>query len=356
MEEASLIIFMVDVMTGITDLDDVMAQILRRSTKPVLLAVNKVDNSTRQLAAAEFYSLGFEHTFFLSSITGGGTGEILDCLSSFITDKEDLERDDGIPRLAIVGQPNVGKSSLVNALVGQDRNIVTNVAGTTRDSIHTRYKMFQKDFVLIDTAGIRKKSSVKENLEFYSVIRAIKAIDDADICLVLIDAKNGLEGQDLSIFSLAQRRKKGVVVLVNKWDLIEKATETAKEYEDRIRAKTAPFSDVPILFISALEKQRVFKAIEVALAVYEKRKTRISTSVFNKWLEEAVEAQRPPSLKGKFGQIKYGTQLPLAYPAFAIFCNHPKYIKEGYRNYLANQLRKKFDFTGVPISLFFRNK
>jgi len=310
MDEASLLIFMVDVTTGITDLDDQMAQMLRRSSKPVVVAVNKVDNHARSLAANEFYSMGY-----------------------------------------------VGKSSLLNALVGQDRNIVTDVAGTTRDSIHTRYKMFNKDFILIDTAGIRKKANVHENLEFYSVIRAVKAIDEAEVCLLLIDAKLGVEGQDLSIFSLAAQRNKGIVVLVNKWDLItEKETQTAKEFEDRIKKRLAPFSDVPIVFISALEKQRVFKAIEEAMKVYERRTQRISTSRFNQFLEEAVEKRHPPAIKGKFVQIKYGTQLPLAYPSFAIFCNHPKYIKSAYRNYLKNRMRKEFDFKGVPITLYFRNK
>jgi len=332
MDEASLLIFMVDVTTGITDLDDQMAQMLRRTSKPVIVAVNKVDNHARELSANEFYSLGFENTIFLSSISGSGTGELLDLLTEYVPEEMPETNEDGIPRIAIVGQPNVGKSSLLNALVGQDRNIVTNVAGTTRDSIHTRYKMFNQDFILIDTAGIRKKANVHENLEFYSVIRAVKAIDDAEICLLLIDAKLGVEGQDLSIFSLATRRNKGVVILVNKWDLItDKETKTAKEFEDRIKKR-------------------------IAMKVYERRTQRISTSRFNKFLEEAVEKRHPPAIKGKFVQIKYGTQLPLAYPAFAIFCNHPKYIKAAYRNYLENRMREEFDFRGVPITLFFRNK
>ncbi len=354
-EEASLIIFMVDVTCGITDLDDEVANLLRRSNKPVVLAVNKVDNSQRLYLASEFYSLGFEHTHFLSSITGSGSGELLDCVASFITEEEEEEAST-LPKITIVGQPNVGKSSLLNALVGKERNIVTDIAGTTRDSIHTHYNKFGKEFLLIDTAGIRKKAKTMENLEFYSVIRAFKAIDEADVCLLLIDAKNGIEGQDLAIYRLIQKKHKGVVVLVNKWDIIEKETNTARDFEERLRMKLAPFNDVPILFISALEKTRVFKAIETAIDVFERRQSKISTSKLNVFLEEAMEYQSPPSVRGKYIKIKYVTQLPTYYPSFAFFCNLPQYVKQPYQNYLENRLREQFDFTGVPITLYFRKK
>ncbi len=354
-EEASLLIFMVDVATGITDLDDQMANLLRRSHKPVVLAVNKVDNNRRLLEANEFYSLGFKETIFVSSISGGGTGELLDAVALHIPDiVEDPNND--LPKITIVGQPNVGKSSLLNALVGEERNIVTNIAGTTRDSIHTHYRLYNLDFLLVDTAGIRKKSVNMENLEFYSVIRAFKAIDEADICMLMIDATTGIEGQDLAIFGLVKRKNKGVVVLVNKWDLVEKETNTARDMEERIRQKLAPFNDVTIIFVSALEKTRVFKAIEEALKVFERRKTKIATSRLNEWLEEAVAVHSPPSIKGKFIKIKYVTQLPTYYPSFAFFCNLPQYIKGPYKNYLENRLREKFDFTGVPLTLYFRKK
>ncbi len=358
-EEASLIVFMLDVTTGITDLDDSMARMLRRANnKQVVAVVNKVDNSKRLLDAAEFYSLGFEHIHFISSINGGGTGDLLDTIAMYIEEeKEEVsEAENAIPKFAIIGQPNVGKSSLVNALVGEPRHIVTDIAGTTRDSINTHYKRFNKEFLLIDTAGIRKKAKVHENLEFYSVMRAIKAMDEADVCLLLIDASIGIEIQDINIFRLAQRKKKGVVILVNKWDAIEKETYTAKDYEEYICKKIAPFSDVPIIFISALEKTRIFKAIEVALDVYQRRQTKISTSTLNEVMLEAIERYRPPAVKGKFIKIKYVTQLPTHTPSFAFFCNHPRYIKEPYRNYLENQLRSHFNFTGVPVTIYFRKK
>ncbi len=353
-DEAAVIIFMVDVATGITDLDEEIASMLRRTEKPVLLCVNKVDNSQRQIEANEFWSLGFEETFFVSSMTGSGTGEILDALTEKIEEEEPLESD--LPKIAIVGQPNVGKSSLTNALLGEERNIVTDIAGTTRDSIHTKYTKFGKEFLLIDTAGIRKKAKVHENLEFYSVMRAIKAIEDADICMLLIDAQTGVEAQDMSILRLAQRRNKGIVLLVNKWDLKDKETNTARDFEKEIRDKIAPFTDVPILFVSALEKQRIFKAVEVALEVYENRNRKIKTSQLNEVMLEAIERYPPPSHRGRYVKIKYVTQLPTYYPAFAFFCNNPKHVKENYKNYLENQLRKNFDFTGVPISVFFRQK
>lgn len=353
-EEAGLLIFMVDVTTGITDLDEQVAEMLRKSDKEVILAVNKVDNHQRQLEANEFWSLGFEETYFLSSVTGSGTGELLDAVTEKIEEEEEIESD--IPKIAILGQPNVGKSSLTNALLGEDRNIVTDIAGTTRDSIHSKYNKFGKEFLLIDTAGIRKKAKVHENLEFYSVMRAIKALDEADVCMLLIDAQTGVEAQDLSIFRLAIKRNKGVVILVNKWDLVEKETNTARDFEKEVRNRLAPFNDVPVIFTSVLEKQRIFKAIEAALAVYENRQRKIKTSELNEVMLEAIERTPPPAYRGRFIKIKYVTQLPTYYPAFAFFCNSPKHIKESYRNYLENQLRKNFDFTGVPISVFFRNK
>jgi GTP-binding protein len=353
-DEAKVIIFMVDVTTGITDLDAEVADMLRRSKKPVFLAVNKVDNNKRMMEANEFWGLGFERTFFLSSLTGSGSGDLLDEVVEFIDEEE--EEEDQIPRFAIVGQPNVGKSSLTNALLGEDRNIVTEVAGTTRDSIHTRYNKFDKDFLLIDTAGIRKKSRVHEDLEFYSVMRAVKAIEEADVCLLMIDAQTGIESQDMNIFRLAQRRNKGMVLLVNKWDLVEKETNTARDFEKELRKKIAPFNDVPIVFISALEKQRIFKAIELALEVYENRSKKIKTSELNEVMLQAIERVPPPSHRGRFVKIKYVTQLPTYYPAFAFFCNNPKHVKENYKHYLENQLREHFNFSGVPISVFFRKK
>jgi len=353
-DEASVIIFLTDVMTGITDFDEQVANMLRRTDKPVILAVNKVDNHDRMLIANEFWSLGFEETFFLSSINGSGTGELLDALTEHITEIKRVDSD--LPRFAIVGQPNVGKSSFVNALIGEERNIVTDIAGTTRDAIHTRYKKFEKDFLMIDTAGIRKKSKVHEDLEFYSVMRAIKAIEEADVCFLIIDAVDGVESQDLSIISIAQKRNKGLVILINKWDLIDKETNTAKEYEDNLRNRIAPFTDVPILFISATEKQRIFKAVEAGLEVHANRNQKIPTSKLNNVMQKAMEQYPPPSHKGRFAKIKYVTQLPTYYPAFAFFCNNPKYVKDSYKQYLENVWRKNFNLTGVPIGMFFRKK
>ena len=355
-DEASLIVFMVDVTTGITDLDDQIASMLRKSDKKVLLAVNKVDNHQRQLDAAEFYSLGIPETYFIASISGSGTGELLDAITTYIPEEQEPEDDKGLPKFAIVGQPNVGKSSLLNALIGEPRNIVTDIAGTTRDSINTHYNMFNKEFLLIDTAGIRKKAKVKENLEFYSVMRAIKAIDEADVCMLLIDAQTGVESQDVNIFRLAQKKKKGIVLLVNKWDLIEKDTHTAKYHKEEVLSQFAPFTDLPVIFISALNKQRIFKAMEIALDVYERMKTKIPTSVLNEFLEDVTQQYPPPSVKGKFIKIKYVTQLPTYTPAFAFFCNYPRYVKENYRNYIENKLRERFDFTGVSVSVYFRKK
>lgn len=358
MEEANVLLFMCDVTTGITDLDSDVADLLRRSAKPVFLVVNKVDNSERLLEATEFYSLGFDKIFFLSSVSGSGTGELLDDVAALIT--EDLQqaepKDGDLPKIAIIGQPNVGKSSLLNALIGEERNIVSDIAGTTRDTIHTHYKLFQKEFVLIDTAGIRRKAKVHEDLEFYSVIRAIKAMDEADICLLLLDAEKGITAQDLSIFSLAVRKGKGVVVLVNKWDLVEKETNTARDYEKELKQRLAPFTDVPIIFTSVPEKQRIFKAIEEALQVYENRQRKIPTSKLNDVMLKAIEAFHPPVVRGTPIRIKYVTQLPTHTPAFAFFCNLPDDVKQPYKNYLENQLRANFDFQGVPLRLFFRKK
>jgi GTPase len=355
-DEASLILFIVDVATGITNLDESMADILRRSTKPVLLVVNKVDNNARLLEAAEFYSLGFDKLFFISSISGSGTGELLDEVALNITEEVEIEEEKGLPKFAIIGQPNVGKSSLLNALIGEQRTIVSEIAGTTRDTIHTRYKLFQKDFILIDTAGIRRKAKVHEDLEFYSVIRAIKAMDEADVCMLMLDAEKGITAQDLSIFSLAARKGKGIVVLVNKWDLLEKSTNTAMEYEKVLKQRMAPFNDVPILFVSAKEKTRIFKAIEVALQVYENRQRKISTSKLNDVILKAIEAFHPPVVRGHPIKIKYITQLPTVVPSFAFFSNFPDEIKTPYKNYLENKLRENFELTGVPVRIFFRKK
>ncbi len=358
MEEANVLLFMCDVTTGITDLDAEVADMLRRSSKPVFVVINKVDNSERLLEGTEFYSLGFEKIFFLSSITGSGTGELLDEVSALIPEELQAQaKDSDLPKIAIIGQPNVGKSSLLNALVGEERNIVSDIAGTTRDTIHTHYKLFQKDFVLIDTAGIRRKAKVHEDLEFYSVIRAIKAMDEADICILMLDAVKGITAQDLSIFSLAVRKGKGVVVLVNKWDLVEdKQTNTARDYEKELKKRLAPFSDVPIIFTSVPDKQRIFKAIEEALRVFENRQRKIPTSKLNDIMLKAIEAFHPPVVRGTPIRIKYVTQLPTYTPAFAFFCNLPDDVKQPYKNYLENQLRANFDFQGVPLKLFFRKK
>jgi len=357
-EEAHAIVFMVDAATGITALDESMADLLRKSPKPVFLVVNKVDNHSRLLEASEFYSLGFEHIFFLSSISGSGTGELLDAIVEHISDKdsEDALITNALPKFAIIGQPNVGKSSLLNALVGAERTIVSDIAGTTRDTIHTHYNLYNKEFVLIDTAGIRRKTKVHEDLEFYSVIRAIKAMDEADVCMLLLDAGKGITAQDLSIFSMASKKGKGLVVLVNKWDLTDKETNTARDYEKELKKRLAPFSDVPILFISVTEKQRIFKSIEAALQVFDNRQRRVPTSVLNEVLQKAMEAYKPPVVRGTAITIKYVTQLPTFTPSFAFFCNFPDDVKTSYKNYLENKLRENFDFSGVPIRLFFRKK
>ncbi|GMV77515.1 MAG: GTPase Der [Chitinophagaceae bacterium] len=357
-DEADAVVFMVDVTTGITDLDTSMANILRRSKKPVYLTINKVDNHQRELEANEFYSLGFETIYTLSSISGTGSGELLDVITEKISlsDSEDTLRKNELPKFAIIGQPNVGKSSLLNALIGQERTIVSDIAGTTRDTIHTHYNLFSKEFILIDTAGIRKKSKEKDDLEFYSIIRAIKAMDEADVCMLLLDAEKGITAQDVAIFSLASRKGKGIVILVNKWDLLEKETNTARDYEKKLKEKIAPFTDVPILFISVKEKTRIFKAIEMALEVYENKQRKIATSKLNNEMLKVVEAYKAPVVRGHIVKIKYITQLPTHVPSFAFYTNFPNDIKTPYKNYLENQLRSRFNFKGVPIRIFFRKK
>jgi GTPase len=357
-EEANAIIFMVDAATGITNLDDAMAQLLRRGNKPVFLTVNKVDTNERMLEASEFYSLGFEHIFFIAAASGSGTGELLDAITPLITEdaSEETKEIAALPKFAIIGQPNTGKSSLLNALIGEERTIVSEVAGTTRDTIHTHYNLFQKEFVLIDTAGIRRKTKVHEDLEFYSVIRAIRAMDEADVCLLLLDAEKGIAQQDLNIFSLAVKKGKGIVLLVNKWDLVSKETNTAKDYEKELKKRLAPFTDIPILFVSAKEKTRIFKAIEIALEVYDNRQKKVPTSELNNILLKAIQSYHPPVVRGHPVKIKFITQLPTAVPSFAFFCNFPDDIKQPYKNYLENQLREQFDFTGVPVRLYFRKK
>lgn len=353
-EEATVILFMVDVVTGVTDLDDDIAKLLRRSKKPVFVVVNKVDNNQRLTDASIFYSLGLGEIYPLSSMSGSGTGELLDeVIKHFEVEAED---ENQLPKYAIVGRPNVGKSSLINALIGKDRNIVTPIAGTTRDSIHIHYNQFGHDFMLIDTAGLRKKTKVKENIEFYSVMRTIKALEEADVVILMIDAVEGIESQDINIFHLAEKNKKGVVILVNKWDLIEKNTKTTSLFEEQIYDKIAPFNDVPIVFTSVVEKQRIFKALEAASKVYENKLKKIPTSKLNDIMLPIIENYPPPAVKGKYVKIKYVTQINASSPMFAFFCNLPQYIKEPYKRFIENKLREHFDFTGVPIQIFFRQK
>lgn len=354
-EEADVILFMVDVTSGIHELDTSVASLLRRVNKKIMLVVNKVDNGDRLMDATEFYNLGLGDYFPLSSMNGSGTGELLDEIVKSLPAEEPSLMPD-LPRIAIVGRPNVGKSSLVNSLLGEERNIVTPVAGTTRDSIYTRYNKFQHDFLLVDTAGLRKKGKVSEDIEFYSVMRAVKTIENSDICLLLIDATRGIEAQDLNIMSLIQKNNKGMIVLVNKWDLIEKENNTTVAIERDIREKTAPFTDYPILFISAINKQRIHKVLELIEQVNQNRNRKISTSELNEVMLQIVKNNPPPALKGKYVKIKYVTQLPIYTPAFAFFCNLPQYVKDPYKRYLENRLREKFEFTGVPIRIFFRKK
>ena len=354
-EESDLIMFMVDVTTGIHELDISVAGLLRKSGKKVFLIVNKVDNTARHLEASEFYNLGLGDYFPVSSINGSGTGDLLDAVVKELKEEFPVTMYD-LPRIAVVGRPNVGKSSLINSFLGEERNIVTPLPGTTRDSIFTRYNKYNHNFFLVDTAGLRKKSKVSENIEFYSVMRAIRTIENSDICLLMIDAERGLEAQDLNIMSLILKNSKGLIILVNKWDLIEKESNTAKLFEKKIREKTAPFTDYHILFISAINKQRIHKVLEVIESVNSNLKKKISTPELNKVMLEIIRNNPPPSLKGKHIRIKYVTQLPSAVPSFAFFCNLPQYIKESYRRFIENRLRERFEFTGIPLRVYFRKK
>ena len=354
-EEADAVMFMVDVDMGLTDLDVAVADILRSSKKPVFLVVNKVDSNKKIVNSYEFYNLGLGELYCISAITGAGTGELLDAVVKALPDKPNDEELD-LPRITIVGRPNVGKSSLTNVLIGEERNIVTNVAGTTRDSINTRYNKYGYDFMLVDTAGVRRKSKVSEDLEFYSVMRSIRAIENSDVCLLMIDAEQGWESQDQNILNLIRKNKKGIVILVNKWDLIEKDSNTLKEYREFIQERIAPFNDIPILFISALTKQRISDVLSTAMQVYENRIQRIPTGKLNEIMLDAIESFPPPATKGKYIKIKYVTQLPTPTPVFAFFANLPQYIKEPYKRYLENKLRENFNLTGVPIVLVFRDK
>ena len=354
-DEANVILFLVDAKDGITDLDQAVVDILRRSNKKVVLAVNKVDNSKLLSEAVEFHNLGIGDYVPFSSISGSGTGELLDELVKHFEDEQEAI-DDDLPKFAVIGRPNVGKSSFVNALLGKDQNIVTDIAGTTRDSLNTRFNKFGFDFTLVDTAGVRKKRNVHENLEFYSVMRSVRAIEHSDVCILMIDASTGFESQDQRIFHIADRNKKGIVVLVNKWDLKDKSTATANEVEEKIRKKIAPFSDVPILFVSVLEKQRLLKGLETAIEVFKNRAQRISTSKLNDIILPFIQKVPPPATKGKYIKIKYCTQLPTPTPTFAFFANLPQYIKEPYKRYIENKLRECFDFSGVPIHIYLRKK
>ncbi|RIV36303.1 ribosome biogenesis GTPase Der [Flagellimonas lutimaris] len=353
-DEADAIIFMVDVESGVTGMDEDVAKLLRRVDKPTFLAVNKVDNSKRMADAVEFYSLGLGEYYTLSSINGSGTGELLDALVKVLP--EEKEEESELPRFAVVGRPNAGKSSFINALIGEDRYIVTDIAGTTRDSIDTKYDRFGFEFNLVDTAGIRRKAKVKEDLEFYSVMRSVRAIEHCDVCIVMLDATRGFDGQVQNIFWLAQRNNKGIVILVNKWDLVEKETNSVKEYTAKIKEIISPFEDVPILFVSVMNKQRIYKAIETAVEVYKNRSKRIPTRKLNDIMLPIIEKTPPPSTKGKYVKIKFCTQLPTPYPQFAFFCNLPQYVKDPYKRFLENKIRQNFDFTGVPMTIFMRKK
>lgn len=360
MEEADVLLFMVDVQVGVTDLDSAFANLIRRTKKPVLLVANKVDSFDKQHDAYEFYKLGFDHLFCISSASGSGTGELLDEILRLLPAEDpdaDQTPEEVLPKIAVVGRPNVGKSSLVNAWLGEDRNIVTDIAGTTRDTIHSHYKYFGKEFLLVDTAGIRRKKKVNEDIEFYSVMRSLRALENCDVAILVIDATVGLDAQDLSLVGLAVKNGKGLVLLVNKWDLIpNKSTNMARDLENQIKDKLKPFDDLPVVFTSAVEKQRIHKAVEAALEVFDNRTRRISTSQLNDWLEEVTNAYPPPSIKGKFVKIKYATQLPGKNPKFAFFCNLPQYVNDSYKRYLENRLREAWDFKGVPITIYFRKK
>ena len=356
-DEADIIVFVVNVEDGITPMDAEVAKLLRKVKKPIFTVVNKVDNALREPDAVEFYNLGLGDYFTIASINGSGTGDLLDALAEKMPAPEevDLEKEE-LPRFAVVGRPNAGKSSFINALIGEDRNIVTNIAGTTRDSIDTKYNRFGFDFNLVDTAGIRKKSRVKEDLEFYSVMRAVRSIEYSDVIVLVVDATRGFEGQDQNIFWLAEKNRKGVVILINKWDLIEKETNTMRDFEAMVRKQIEPFTDVPIIFISALTKQRLFKAIETAVDVFENRKNKISTSKLNDAMLDIVKSYPPPATKGKFVKIKYCMQLPTPTPQFAFFCNLPQYVREPYKRFIENKLRETYNFTGTPITIYFRQK
>jgi len=355
-DEADVIIFMVDVTLGITDLDDGVAKILRKVKKPIFIVVNKVDNNDLIYDAQNFYALGLGEIYCVSSVSGSGTGDLLDDIVKVFKKPTLAVENPDIPRFAVIGRPNVGKSSFINALIGEDRNIVTPIAGTTRDTIHTRYNKFGYDFYILDTAGLRKRPKVSEDIEFYSTMRSVKAIEESDVCFLIIDAERGIEAQDLNIFRMAQKNNKGIVILVNKWDLVEKETNSARDYEKAILSRFEPFNDVDILFISALSKQRILKALELGIEVNKNRRQKIKTSVLNDYMLEVIDAYPPPSTKGKFVQIKYVTQIPTFFPSFAFFCNLPQYVKDPYKRYLENKLREKFKFTGVPIQIFMRKK
>jgi GTP-binding protein len=354
-DEADAIVFMTEVESGVTGMDEEVAKLLRKSNKPVFLVVNKVDSAKRMNDAAEFYSLGFEKYYPISSINGSGTGDLLDDLVAILPDEVE-EDEEELPRFAVVGRPNAGKSSFINALIGEERYIVTDVAGTTRDSIDTHYNRFGFEFKLVDTAGIRRKSKVKEDLEFYSVMRSIRAIEHCDVVILIFDASRGFDGQVQNIFWLAEKNNKGIIILANKWDLVEKDQKSVNDYEKLIRKQCEPFDDVPIVFISVLTKQRIFKAIETAVDIYKNRSKRIKTSLLNDTMLPIIKTFPPPSIKGKYVKIKYCTQLPTPYPSFAFFANLPQYVKEAYKRFLENKLRDKFDFTGVPITIYIRKK
>ncbi len=355
-DEADVIYFMVDVRVGITDLDQEMAKILRRESKKVILVSNKVDTSSEYYEADTFYSLGFDNMFRVSSVNGSGTGDLLDETLNLFDNESDEITEENLPRIAVVGRPNAGKSSLINALVGEERNIVTPISGTTRDSINTRFSKYGFDFYIVDTAGIRKKNKVHEDLEFYSVMRAFRAIEHADVCLLMIDATLGMEAQDVNIFGTIERNKKGIIILVNKWDLVEKDTHSVKEYTEKIKARISPNNDVPIIFTSALTKQRIHKVLETAIEVYENKTQKIKTSELNEFFLPLIEHYPPPAVKGKFVKIKYVTQLPTIVPTFAFYANLPNYLKDSYKRFLENKLREHYDFSGVPIRIYFRQK
>ena len=355
-EEADVILFMVEVGTGVTDLDMMMAEVLRRAKKRTILVCNKVDNYDLIYSSNDFYSLGLGDPFCISSMSGSGTGDLMDEILKHLPEDCEAEELEDLPRITIVGRPNVGKSSMTNALLGRDRNIVTNIAGTTRDSIHTRYNKYGMDFYLVDTAGMRKKGKTMEDLEFYSVMRSIRAIEASDVCVLMLDAQQGLESQDLNIHNLIVRNRKGCVIVVNKWDLIEKSNNTMKEWKEALEKRLAPFNDIPIIFTSALNKQRILDVLQTAIRVYESRSRRIPTSEFNDYMLPIIEETPPPSTKGKYIRIKYAMQLPTPTPQFVFFCNLPQYIRENYRRFLENHLREHWDFSGVPIQIYFRQK